>query len=67
MSKAAEMAVSKKSEIVDLETLTDVLEVCDVQERLDLGSALVIKAIHPLLGAVMLVNTSGVAHAMLQI
>ncbi len=66
MSSVVAAPVSTKvSGTINLDSYTDLLECSTVHERIDLGVALVIKALHPVFGLIVLVNTIGENSAVL--
>lgn len=63
---AAVVAVaSVKSGVIDLDTFATILEASTVIERVDIGVAVVIKAIHKIHGMIVLVNSMGAENAVI--
>lgn len=55
---AGNVAEQSQSRKVSLEVFADLLEQSEVKECLDVGTALIYKALHPTHGLIILVNTS---------
>lgn len=66
MSAVVAQQVVEKSGKIDLDDLTDLLTESTVRSRFDLGSAIVYKVSHPAMGELVLVNTTGRQHAVIQ-
>lgn len=63
---AAAVAVgSMKSGAIDLDTYVALVEASTVIEKIDIGVAVVIKAIHAIHGMIILVNTAGASSAVM--
>lgn len=50
---------------IDFEQYCDILEPAHITETLDLGGVIIHKALHPTLGKITLINTSGTTHGLL--
>lgn len=48
-----------QSGAIDLDTFASLVEASTITEKVDIGVAVVIKAIHSTLGTIILVNTTG--------
>lgn len=58
-------ARSNKSGVIDLDTFAALVEASTVTEKVDIGVAVVIKAIHASLGTIILVNSTGAQSAVM--
>jgi hypothetical protein len=69
MSVAVALAVEQPgkpaSGIINLDLLADLLASSAVTEKIELGTAAVIRANHPIFGAMILVNTVGARNALI--
>ena len=63
--EAVSVVGSMKSGIIDLDTFAALVDASTVIEQIDLGVAVVVKAIHVIHGLVILVNTTGTRSAVM--
>jgi hypothetical protein len=65
VTPAAAAPVAMKSGAIDLDTFATLVDESTVTEKIDLGAAIVIKAIHLVHGTIILVNTTGAESAVM--